>query len=265
MVSMDKLDPDPAQLARHTPERLRWLAADLAANGLLQALGVVDHLEMLRIIWGHGRFAAAQMNGWKEIEAKVYPATTSETQVKVYRLLENIQQDPLTDQQFFLQVKELQALNPAWQRQDLGAVLHRSPSAITRILSVDDLIPAAREAFLGKAFGFSVAYEISKASSAQEQHELLAARLNHRASRDSIARRQRRARNGNGQPAARVGRINCAMPGGRTVSVSGEGLSLDEAIEAAQEWIKFARKAVERGWDAKTLERACAAEARNGR
>jgi hypothetical protein len=55
------------------------------------------------------------------------------------------------------------------------------------------------------------------------------------------------------------------MPGGRTVSVSGEGLSLDEAIDVAQKWIQFAKRAVERGWDAKTLERACAAEARNGK
>ena len=254
--------PDPNQPRKTFDEaELRLLGEDMRDNGQLQAVGALpDGM----LIYGHRRLAAAKLVGLPDLEVKIYDQPLTATQNKVIQLTENLSRTDLSDQEVYLVVSEVRRLEPTWQKQDLAAHLHRKPWAITRILSVDDLIPAAREAFLGKAFGFSVAYEISKAASAQEQHELLAARLDHRASRDSIARRQRRARSGNGQPAARVGRIKCALPGGRTVSVSGEGLSLDEAIEAAQEWIKFAKRAVERGWDAKTLERACAAEARNG-
>jgi hypothetical protein len=132
---------------------------------------------------------------------------------------------------------------------------------ITYLLSPALCINAIREALQAGAIGISDCAAMSRVDE-KTQHELLAAKLGG-ASRDQVHRQARKARNGD-TPAVRVSRIKCALPGGRMVAISGEGITLDEAIESAQNWIKFAKKAVERGWDAKTLERACAAEAKTG-
>lgn len=257
MVLIAALLPDLTQLARHSAERVRRLAEDLAVNGLLQPIGV---LKGGRILWGHGRYAAAKLNGWEKIEAKVFPDTLPETQIQVISLLENIQHEPLTDQQVYLAVQELRKLNPAWQKQELAKHLHRSPSAITHVLSVDELIPAAREQFLGGAFGFSVAYELSKADP-QRQHELLSARLNGQ-SRDALRREARRGRNGNGQaPAVRVNRIKIEVDD-ITVTFSGKNLSLDDAIEAAPEAAKLMKKGRDEGLTARTISKASAERAK---
>ena len=48
------------------------------------------------------------------------------------------------------------------------------------------------------------------------------------------------------------------MPGkGATVVVSGEAISLEDMIEALGELMKEAKKASDRGLDAKTFERVC--------
>ena len=124
---------------------------------------------------------------------------------------------------------------------------------ITRMFAVDDLIPEAREAFLSGAFGFSVAYGISKAT-AEQQHLLLASKLSG-VSRDEIERQGRKQRNGT--PAVRVSRIVCPLPSGTVVQVSGQKLSLDDMTEAITELLKMAKRASGEGMCAKTFERMC--------
>jgi hypothetical protein len=55
------------------------------------------------------------------------------------------------------------------------------------------------------------------------------------------------------------------VPGkGATIVVSGEAISLGDMIEAMTELLKEARKASERGLDAKTFERVCRDLAKKG-
>ena len=62
-----------------------------------------------------------------------------------------------------------------------------------------------------------------------------------------------------------VKRITCQVPGKcATVVVSGEAISLDGMIEALSELMKEAKKASERGLDAKTFERVCRDLAKKG-
>ena len=76
------------------------------------------------------------------------------------------------------------------------------------------------------------------------------------ASRDAIEQAGRKTRNV-GKQAVRVARIKCPLTSGAVVQISGADISLDEAIEAAQEWVKEAKKASEQGLCAKTFERLC--------
>jgi hypothetical protein len=200
--------------------------------------------------------------GWKEIEAKFYPGTLTETQWKTIRATENLQRTDLTDPEVYATCTELMKLNPDWTRRALAEHLHMDPSWPTRILAVDDAIPAVREAFLAGRFRCSVAYEISKLPP-EQQAEALALRLSG-AKREDIEQQRRRSRHGSSGAAVKVSKIKCPLPSGATVQISGESLGLNDAIEAAQEWVKEARKACEQGLDAKTFERVCRDKSKAG-
>jgi ParB family chromosome partitioning protein len=253
--------PDPNQPRKTFDEaELRQLGEDMRNNGQHHA---VVALPEGTLICGGRRLAAARLVGLPELEVKIYDQPLTATQIKVIQLTENLHRTDLTDQDVYLAVSELRRLNPTWQKQDLAAHLHRSPSAITRILSVDDLIPAAREAFLGKAFGCSVAYEISKASSAQEQHELLAAKLAG-ASRDQMHQQARKARNGD-RPKESTSRIKVEVASGITVTFNSKNpFDLDQAIKAAGDAAKLMKEGQVKGLSLKNIQKARAAEARNG-
>lgn len=191
--------------------------------------------------------------GLESLNVVVIDRSLSDSDTRLISLSENLHRTDLSDPEVYLGVKALATLNPIWLKKDLAAHLHKDASWVTRILAIDDLIPAAREAFLGGAFGLSVAYEISKAS-AEEQHALLAAKLSG-ASRDEIGRQGRKQRKGT--PTVRVGRIKCPLPSGAVVQVSGQAISLEDMIDVLVELLKAAKKASDEHWDAKTFERVC--------
>ncbi len=241
MVLLAELIPDPEHLARHTPERVKQLAADLAANGLHQAIGV---LAGQRIIFGHGRYAAAKSLGWKEIEAKVYPATLSETQWKVIRATENLQRTDLTGYEKWQLGLELLKLNPLWQGKDLAEHLSLDPSMVTRLLCPSKCIPAAQDALKQGKIGISTCYAISKCATPEEQAAMLAAALGG-TSRDALERQGRKRRNGT-VPAVKLSKVKIAMTGGVNLVISGKkGFGMSEIVELLADTLKAAKKAAE--------------------
>jgi ParB-like chromosome segregation protein Spo0J len=255
-LSWFKEDPNQPRKTFDVAE-LRLLGEDMRDNGQHQAAGALPDGTL---IYGGRRVAAAKLVGLPYLEVKIYDGLLTPTQIKVIQLTENLHRVDLCDQEVYLAAVELRRVNPTWKKQDLAAALHRSASAITHISSVDTLIPAAKEAFLGKAFGFSVAYEISKAESPQAQQELLAARFNG-ASRASISRQHGKAGNGNQQMAAKVQRAKFQLAKA-CVTIAGKFLSFDDIIESCLEGAKVARKAKEEGISIKTLEKSLGEKAR---
>ncbi len=82
-------------------------------------------------------------------------------------------------------------------------------------------------------------------------------------SRDSIEAARRKTRSG-GTPAVKVARVKCPLPNGINVVVSGEGVSLDESIEALGEAIKEMKRARDLGYTAKTFAAAMRDRAKAG-
>ena len=248
-LSWLKLNPNQPRKS-FKESNLRPLGESMKAQGQLQPVGAKPDGTL---IWGERRYRAAQLVGIKELSVIITEKPLSDSEIRVIQLTENMHRVDLTDREVYSAVKELAALNPTWLKKDFAAHLHKDPSMITRIFAVDDLIPEAREAFLDGAFGFSVAYGISKAT-AEQQHLLLASKLSG-VSRDEIERQGRKQRNGT--PAVRVSRIVCPLPSGAVVQVSGQKLSLDDMTEAIAELLKMAKRASGQGMCAKTFERMC--------
>jgi hypothetical protein len=84
----------------------------------------------------------------------------------------------------------------------------------------------------------------------EEQEALLAAKLAG-TSRDQLERRGRMLRSGEAQD-VRISRLKIPLGHGRSVTIAGSELSLDDAIGLLQETLKFARKAQGECLDGKT-------------
>jgi ParB family transcriptional regulator, chromosome partitioning protein len=230
-------------------EKDRQLTESIRQHGILQPPGMLPDGTGL---FGHRRVRCGIAAGLTETLFYILDKPMTESEVRIVQATENLQRQDLTDAEIHLACKEIVALSPNMLKKDVAKQLGYDASWLCRALSPDSLIPAAREAFLGGAFGLGIAYEISKASSEQDQHRLLAARLAG-ATRDEIVREGRKPRTGTGQ-AVRVAHIRCPLASGATVQISGEGISLDDAIEAMSEALKAMRKAREDGLDSKTAQ-----------
>jgi ParB-like chromosome segregation protein Spo0J len=84
-------------------------------------------------------------------------------------------------------------------------------------------------------------------------------------SRNELAARLRQnRRNAQATPAVRLSRVKCLLPSGIVIVVSGEGLSLDDLIEALAEAQKEAKKAREQGLDSRTFQAVLRDKAKRG-
>lgn len=150
----------PSRLALD-PERTGALADDLAANGLLQRIGLRGPFPdgSYEIAWGDRRYAAARLLLWPTIPAKVYAADADPL---VVRAAENFQHEALTPIEEAMVARELhEAGHPlaavarllrrsdGWVRerldllvmpQELQDAIHerRLPMAVARLLAAVD-------------------------------------------------------------------------------------------------------------------------------
>lgn len=216
------------------------------------------------IICGERRYRAAQLAGLTHLEVKVIEEELTETQIRVLQLVENMQRQDLTPQEQVHGCIDLMAINPDWTRKTCAAHLHFDPSSISKFLSYLDGIPSLKKAFDDGRIGLRDLNAIA-ALPKEQQQGLLNLKLSSDLSAAEIEAQSRKARNG--KPlAAPVGRIRCLVPGkNATLQIIGaSAMSLEEMIEAAQEWVKRAKKAADLGWNCKTLERALLHESKKG-
>ncbi len=257
---LDWFKPDPRELARHDdPEEIRRLGEDMRANGQLQAVAATEDG---RMIFGHGRYLAAPVAGFKTLEVKLWPATLPDTQFKLIRASETLLRKELKGYQKWLRCADLMAGNPTWQMKDLAEALHLDPSMLTRLLSPSKCIPTWQEALKAEKVGISDCYAASKLPP-DEQAGLLSLKLAG-ASRDAIEQAGRKKRAERQAPSVKVARVKCTLPSGINVVVSGEGVSLDESIEALTEAIKEMKRARDLGYTAKTFAAAMKDKSKKG-
>jgi hypothetical protein len=145
--------------------------------------------------------------------------------------------------------------------KDLADALHLDPSMLTRLVSPSKCIPAWQEALKAEKVGISDCYAASK-HPPDEQAGLLSLKLAG-ASRDAIEQAGRKKR-ASGTPSVKVARVKCTLSSGINVVVSGEGVSLDESIEALTEAIKEMKRARDLGYTAKTFAAAMKDKSRKG-
>jgi ParB/RepB/Spo0J family partition protein len=242
---LDALKPDAGQARQHYDQaELQRLGESLRERQLQPILIRPDGT----IIAGHRRYYAAKLVGLASLQVIVVEGELSTAQVRGIQLTENIHRADLTPYEKWQACKELMELN-GWQGKELAEHLHLDPSTVTRQLSPSRCIPEVREALREGKLGISDVYAISKLAP-DDQPALLALKLGG-ATRDMLEQQGRKKR-ASAAPAVRAQKIKVPLVSGQVVSVSGEEISLEEAIEAASEAIKQMKQAVAKGLNAKT-------------
>lgn len=226
---------------------LRLLGESLRVKQLQPVLAKPDGT----LIAGERRYRAAKLVGLPTLDVVITEEPLTDTQLKVIQLTENVHRADLTGFEKWQACAELQQLNPDWMAKDLAEHLKLDPSMVTRLLSPGRCIKAVQEALAAGKLGISDCYAISKLAE-DGQAELLALKLSG-ASRDAIEQAGKKKRNGD-KETVRLARVKCVLPSGVQIVVSGEGISLDEVIEAMGEAQKEAKKAREQNLDVKTWQ-----------
>lgn len=140
--------------------------------------------------------------------------------------------------------------------RQLASELGVDESSVGDYLSLLKLPPDVQEQVNSGALHMSKASLIAQQENSPDRQRELAAQAVSM-SRDKLAARLRESRrNAQQSPAVRLSRVKCPLPSGIVVVVSGEGVSLDESIEALGEAIKEMKRARDLGYTAKTFAAA---------
>jgi ParB/RepB/Spo0J family partition protein len=232
----------------------------LARSWLERAVHPIVCRSDLTVVDGHRRLEGLELLGETEADVFVTDEDLTEADMTQIALSTAIHRADLTPYEKYLACRELIEMN-GWQGKELAEYLHLDPSTVTRLLSPSKLIPEAMEALRAGKLDLSSAYAVAKLPP-EGQPGLLALRMSG-ASRDQVERAGRRQR-ASTAPAVRASKITIALTSGAKVTVTGDDLSLDDAIEAVKDATKEMVKGRDQGLDAKTLVAVCRAKAKAG-
>jgi ParB family transcriptional regulator, chromosome partitioning protein len=249
-------------------KRAKLKIADLKRRPMRQHSGTDDELRALAQSWlerpvhdivvcpsrkvvdGHRRLAGLELLGQTEVEVLITDQELDDKAILEVGLTTAIHRADLSGFDKFQACMYLLELNPGWQNQDLAKCVKLDPSMVTKLLSPSKCVAEVVEALRENKIAISDAYEISKAVDREGQLRLLALK-NAGASREVLAVQGRKQRSA-ATPAVRTNKIKVPLVSGPVVTVSGDEITLEEAIEAAGEAVKQMKAAVAKGLNAKT-------------
>ncbi len=247
--------PDPDQPRKHFDEAaLRSLGESLKVRQNDPVQAKPDGT----LIDGERHWRAAGLAGLEKLDVIITDAALSETEINIVRLTSFFHRQDLNAYEQWQACEQLLSLNSGWLAKDLAEHLHIDRSMVTRLLSPSKCILAWQEALKERKVGITDVYAASKRPES-EQVDLLAMKLSG-ASRDAIEKVGRNKRTAT--PPVKANKLNCLLPSGMQVMISGKSVSLDEVIDALSEVLKSARKAREDGLTAKSWTAAMKDKAR---
>jgi ParB family chromosome partitioning protein len=175
-IKVDQIIPDPDQPRKDfDPERLAELAASLKARGQLQPIRVRWDQAAGRwvIIAGERRYRAAIMAGLPTLVCIEATGQQAPEDVLEDQLVENCLRTDL------LPIEQAQAFRAlmdrrGWSYRQLGAALHLSSSHITKVLALLDLPEDLQARVTTGELAPSVAYEVSRLESPEQQRAVAA-------------------------------------------------------------------------------------------
>lgn len=204
------------------------------------------------LLYGHRRLKAAELEGLPDLEVKIYEQGLTPGELKVIQILENLLRLDLSAFEKWQACEQLRVLHPEWAAKDLAENLKLEASTVTKLLSPSKCIRAWQEALQAGRVGISDCYAASRVPE-EQQRELLALKLGG-ASRDGLERAVRKTRTKGTSKGDTCNRVTIQLPSGRQVVVRGRGMTLTAVVEALNECVDAAKKAIRDRLDARTWQ-----------
>lgn len=150
LLSLDTIRPDPNQPRKidTASEDFRELIASVKAHGVLQPITVrhVERGDYFRIIAGERRYRAALAAGLQEIGAIV--KDIDDTVTAVQQIEENLHRKNLNALEEAIAIRRLMSATAETQEQ-VARRIHKSPTYVSRVLSIDKRLTREEKARLG--------------------------------------------------------------------------------------------------------------------
>jgi len=173
-IPIDRLTRDPSQPREIFDEAaLQELVESIESLGVLQPIRVRwdEELAMYVIASGERRFRAAKMARLKSVPCVIQEGELTESQRLIEQLAENIIRADLQPVEQAKAFRRLMDLN-GWSARQLARELHIADANIVRALALLDLPKSIQERVEAGQLAPSVAYEVSRLDSPEEQATL---------------------------------------------------------------------------------------------
>jgi ParB family transcriptional regulator, chromosome partitioning protein len=233
-IAVERLTRDPSQPREIFDEAaLQELVESIESLGVLQPIRVRwdEELGMYTIIAGERRFRAARMAGLKTVPCVVQEGELTESQRLVEQLAENIIRADLQPVEQAKAFRRLMDLN-GWSARQLAREMHIADANVVRALALLELPETVQTQVEAGRLAPSVAYEVSRLDSPDDQADLAARVVAEKLTRGQVADVVKARKQGRGATPA-IGRAEFRLDGGRKVTIAGLPDDRPETILAA--------------------------------
>jgi ParB family transcriptional regulator, chromosome partitioning protein len=201
-----------------------------------------------KVFDGSRRVRAALKKGMRKLTGVVSERHLSPEELAQFQLISDIHKKHLTPYERSMAALGIEKSNPGLTIKQMAALINMDETLLGKYLQARRLSPESLRAYREGKIGLTAVVEVSKLPF-DEQPILLEMKVGG-ATRNEI-RASRKRRNAT-RPDVRTAKIRCPLPSGQVVTVAGDQLSLEEAVEALAEAGKAMKSALSKGLNAKT-------------
>jgi ParB family chromosome partitioning protein len=187
---------------------------------------------MYVIIAGERRLRAARMAGLRSVPCVIQEGELTESQRLIEQLAENIIRADLQPVEQARAFRRLMDLN-SWSARQLARELHIADANIVRALALLELPAEVQTQVEAGHLAPSVAYEVSRLDTPEEQADLAKRVVAEKLTRDQVADVVKARKSGRGVATPTTGRAEFRLDGGRKLVLSGLPDGRPETILAA--------------------------------
>jgi ParB/RepB/Spo0J family partition protein len=247
-IAIDLIDIDP-QVRRICDEtKVSELASSIKSEGQLVPVLIRRVGDRFKLVFGERRLRATKSLGKATISVITVDEELSASSITIKQLVENMQRESLNPIDESLAINQLmRSMN--WSAGETCSRLGIKPAALTRSLSLLKLDDSFQRAVASGQIPASAGYELSKIEDPVKQRDLAEQYICGKLTRDGLGgvvkAIKKRLVVSVAEPSVR--RATAVLSPGVAVTIAAANLTVDRAIEIAEEFLAKLRKARQSG------------------
>lgn len=253
-VSIERIRAIPQVRREFDEAALLGLAASIKSVGIQQPIRVrADGEGTYLITDGERRWRAAKLAGLTHVPILLDAGSLTPADITLRQLVANCQRADLTPLETAHAIQRLMQ-ESGWSAGEAAGKLGMAAGTVSRFLRLLDLPDAIQAQVQAGRIPASAAYELAQITDRAEQSRLAGDVAAGRLTRDGLtAMRKRASAASKPTDGLALSRVSAALGGGRTVTVAGPALSMEEFIVWLEELLAKARKARPQGLELSTF------------